>query len=149
MAALSWRRSLPELGSGLGTFRYAIQRYSPPGRAWWTTAHNEYLEVLCDAGLIGGLLVVLGLGAFAARIWRPRLFAGSRRAYVFIGPVAGIAGLFLHSIVSSNLQVPANGVLLVLVAAALVNVVRNQEGRGRRREHRPRPHEVATGSARP
>lgn len=123
------------LGSGLGTFRFAIMRYSPPGHAWWTTAHNEYIEVLCDTGLLGGALVLVGLVAYGHRVWRPGLFQRSRRAYAWAGLIAGIVGLLLHSAISSNLQVPANAVLLVILGGGLLNLVRLQEGR--RPRHSP------------
>ena len=136
------------LGSGLGTFRFGIMRYSPPGHAWWTTAHNEYIEIVCDTGIIGGLLVLVGLVAYTYRIWRPRIFRRSGRAYAWAGLVAGLAGLLLHSGVSSNLQVPANALLLVALGAGLLNLVRLQEAR-RPNQRRRSPARPSTPDASP
>ncbi len=132
---IAWERSLdlitdnPALGTGLGTFRFAFMRYAPPGRAWWTTAHNEYLELICDTGIAGGAIILMGLAAYLFRVLRPGLFRGRSGRYVYTGIVAGIAGLLLHSMVSSNVQVPANGVMLVVLGAALQSLVARQASR--------------------
>ncbi|MFQ5718980.1 MAG: O-antigen ligase family protein [Acidobacteriota bacterium] len=140
---IAWQRAFGVIGenllvgSGLGTFAFAIQRYSPPGHAWWTTAHNEYIELLADTGILGFLLIMIALGAYVTRVFRPGLFRHSRRACAWAGLCTGIASLLLHSLVSADLQVPAIAVLLVVLAAALLNVVRVQEGRTGRRRGRP------------
>ncbi len=140
----AWERSLqllaayPVLGAGLGTFRFAFMEHAPPGRAWWTTAHNEYLEVVCDTGLVGGLLALAAAALLASAVLRPWAIGGRTTPFLHTGLVAGVAGLLLHAGVSSVLQVPANGVLLVVLAGGLLGLVERQDlrpagGRARRR----------------
>jgi len=131
----AWGRAMdlvtdrPLFGSGLGTFPFAFMRYAPAGRSWWNIAHNEYIEVLCDSGIVGGSICLIGLVAWLMLVSRPGLFRGRPDRYTYAGLVAGIAALLLHSAVTSNLQVPANSLLLTVLGAALMNLVIRQESR--------------------
>ena len=125
--------SSPVVGTGLGTFRFSFMRFAPPGEGWWTEAHDEYLELLCDTGAIGGLLFVAGFASWLMLVWHPSWFRDRSDRFAFMGGVAGIAGLLIHSTVSSNMQVPANGLLLTLLGAALVCLVDGQSTKKRGR----------------
>ena len=133
MRIVAWKQALVlmgdylYLGTGLGTFRFAYLAYAPPGKAWWTTAHNEYIEILCDVGLVGGTLCLLGLFFYARRVLRPQVINGRSAPYAFAGLMAGLVSLLVHSAVSSNLQVPANSILAVVLAGGLVCLVCRQE----------------------
>lgn len=128
------------LGTGLGTFRFSFLRYAPPGRSWWTQAHNEYLELICDTGLAGGVLLLAGVLLYLSKVPAPGVFRDTRGRdrYVYAGLVAGIVSLLVHSAVSSNIQIPANGLLLVVLAAALLNLSPRSASRQSRRSSRPR-----------
>ncbi len=121
-----WARSLalvaeyPLLGAGLGTFRYAFLPHAPPERSWWTTAHNEYLEMVCDLGLLGaGLALVAFLGwarGVSGRAAQAPVVARALRA----GMLAGLAALMLHAVANADLRVPA----IALLAAAFAGAAR-------------------------
>ena len=133
MRVVAWKRALAMagdyllVGTGLGSFRFAFLGYAPPGKAWWNTAHNEYIELLCDTGLVGAFLVAIGLVFYGRRVLRPGVLTGRTAPYTFAGLVSGLSGLLIHSVVSSNLQVPANSLLLVVLAASLVTLVTREE----------------------
>lgn len=132
---VAWRGSMdligdhPALGTGLGTFPFSFMRYAPPGRAWWNVAHNEYIELLCDTGMAGGAIFVAGFAAWLLLIWRPGAFRGHTERFAYAGIVSGLAALLLHSAITSNLQVPANSVLLVILGAALIGLASRQGSR--------------------
>ncbi len=113
----------PVLGTGLGTFRFAFTRYAPPGQSWQNVADNEYLELLCDTGLAGGILFLWGAGTWLWRVARPARMRGRPERHLYIGMVAGLAALLVHSAISSNLHVPANGLLIPVLGAALLNLM--------------------------
>ncbi len=115
------------VGTGLGTFRFAFMRYAPPGRNWWKTADNEFLEVFTDTGFAGGIIALIGLAAFFTAVVRPWRFRGRSGRYVFAGLVAGIIALLVHSNVHSNLQVPGIALFVVVLGGALLNQVRLYE----------------------
>ena len=117
-------------GTGLGTFRFAFLRYAPPGGSWWTTAHNEYIELVADTGLIGGTLALAGLGAFVFAGMRPGRFRRRSGRYVFTGLVAGIVALMVHANITADLQMPAIGLIVVVLGGALLNHVDLHEAAG-------------------
>ena len=76
------------------------------GMPWYREAHNDYLQLLVEAGLPG---LFLGLWAIVA-VWR-----GSRDDPWLL---AALIGVLLHSLVDFPLQIPAVTVLFVVLAAA-------------------------------
>ena len=129
----TWERSMQFvsdhllLGTGLGTFRFGFMRYTSAASSWWRTAHDEYLELICDTGLVGGALFLMGLLAYGCQVAKPGRFALRSGLYLYVGLLSGIASLLVHSAISANLQVPANGMLLTVAGAALLGLVRSYE----------------------
>ena len=52
--------------------------------------------------------------------------------YAFSGLIAGITAVLLHSAISSNLQIPANGLMLVVLSGGLLNLVAYQRNKSRK-----------------
>ncbi|HLL74056.1 MAG TPA: O-antigen ligase family protein, partial [Pyrinomonadaceae bacterium] len=132
-------RERPWLGAGLGAFGVAYTRHDPtPGEARLDQAHNDYLQILSDAGVVGGLL---GL-AFLVSLFRQGFArAGSDdkfRRGVAAGALAGCFGALVHSFFDFPLHLAAIALLFLLLAAlATVNGrVEEQPVKGRRRHRR-------------
>jgi hypothetical protein len=110
----------PVTGAGFGTFRQVFQRYVPAGADnRWAHAHNDYLELLLDGGIVAGLLVLwlaVGFGLQVVRGLRVRGELSPTR----LGLLVGILLLAVHALVDFNHQVPANGLLWVVFCAMLV-----------------------------
>jgi O-antigen ligase len=79
---------------------------SQPGHVWYREAHNDYLQVLVETGLIGLALVAWGVA---------RVLVGARHEPWRLAALA--AGL-LHAAVDFPFQIPAIAVLFAVVAAA-------------------------------
>ena len=112
-------RDHPWTGTGLGTLEIVFPRYESyyDGRVV-DHAHNDYLELLSDTGLIGGACI---LGFVALLAWRglSNLRAANNpvcRSF-YSGSVVACTGLLLHSIVDFNLHIPSNALLFLLLAA--------------------------------
>jgi len=132
-------RDFPLFGVGLGAFEDVFPHYqSPP----WSAAavretHNDYLELLSSAGVVGFGLV---LWFFAAVGWR--LYKGLRMLPPEVLPLAtallaAIGAMAFQEFFDFNLQIPANAILLTILIALLARLVvvpRVEEGRvsGRR-----------------
>jgi len=112
-------RERPWLGFGGGSFYIAFPRFKgehPLG--FYDHAHNDYVEIAANTGLLGlGLLLALGAAAF----WRavkalddehPALARGVAAAVVM-----AILSLGLHSMVDFNLQIPANALTFTCILA--------------------------------
>jgi putative inorganic carbon (hco3(-)) transporter len=119
------RDSLPLLkdfmvtGTGLGTYYTAFPQYRGADiKDFYDHAHNDYLELGADLGLIGMAALVLSVGYALAAAVRTM---GSRRNPLAIGAafaaVMAISSLLIHSSVDFNLQIPANAMLFVVLLA--------------------------------
>jgi O-antigen ligase len=105
--------SFPLLGSGFNAFGTA---YAPYQTIWRTDfigqAHDEYLQVLFDTGLVGlGLFaVILGRTIGAAAV------AAGRSAFG-VGLFGALLALAVHALVDFNWEIPANAATYVALAA--------------------------------
>lgn len=110
-----WAKS-PVVGTGFGTYRYAIGLTKPPTAAMTLEqAHNDWLEWLSGGGVVAGAaLVLLLLGL--VRALRPRRLGNLRFEYRY--PLAATAmtltSVALHELVGFGLQTPLNRYLLAV-----------------------------------
>ncbi len=108
-----WLKS-PIVGTGLGSYRYAIGLTKPPtGTMSLEQAHNDWLEWLSDGGVVAAAAVALLLVGLA-RALRPRRLGNLRFEYRY--PLAATAmaltSMALHELVGFGLQTPLNRYLL-------------------------------------
>ena len=109
----------PWTGTGLGTLETVFPRYESYYDGLVVDhAHNDYLELLADAGLVGGVFM---LGFVVLLAWRgvSNLRAANNpvcRTF-YSGALVACAGLLLHSLVDFNLHIPSNALLFLLLAA--------------------------------
>ncbi len=117
----TWRIFLdhPWVGTGLGTLAVVYPRYESfyDGKVV-NHAHNDYVELLAETGVIGGLccllFVVLLARSALARLKAPR---NSLDLALHLGAVVACGGLLVHSLVDFNLHIPSNALLFFLQAA--------------------------------
>ena len=105
-------------GSGAGTFMYIFPNYAKEDFGmFYDFAHNDYLQIFLELGLIGSIPLVLytALALLRGSVLMVRGRTGMSRGMGFAATMAGIS-LLIHSTVDFNLQIPAN---LLLFAAVL------------------------------
>lgn len=119
-----WRDTLrlfaayPLFGCGLGAFFPAFLRYQFSGIGLaWTNAHNDYLQLLAELGLVGflvpaGLMLVVFLRSVRAA---SDVEAGEAR-FLGLACAGSLLALFIHSLTDFNTYVTANGLVLSWVA---------------------------------
>nr|MDQ3806210.1 O-antigen ligase family protein [Acidobacteriota bacterium] len=134
----------PLLGAGLGAFGAVYPRYdTSSGLFRLEQAHNDYLQILSDAGLVGGLLgLVFVVALFRMAVARMQSHDKFRRG-VALGALAGCAGVLVHSFFDFTLHTTANALLFLLLAAlATLNgrVEEPEKTRRRRRRRRQAEH---------
>jgi O-antigen ligase len=114
------------VGSGLGTFEDSFAPFMVAGSAKrWDRAHNDYLQLLWETGLVGFLLFLAGGVIFVRRYWWPALHARGHPMDCFRAGIAlALLSLALHSIVDFNLQIGANGFLFAFLAGLIVGLDR-------------------------
>jgi O-antigen ligase/Tfp pilus assembly protein PilF len=123
-----WQDSLesikvyPLFGTGAGTFADAYPRFqTETTRKLVDHAHNDYVEWLLEGGLVGAVLAAWFLLDVVFRSFRFRRRRGHLfSSYLWLGSMAGLVSILLHSITDFNLQIPANGLMLSALLALLV-----------------------------
>ena len=107
----------PWLGWGPGTFPavYPTVR-TEPTEVRWMEAHNDYLQFLCELGVTGLLLFAGPMAALwcglVRKAWSEVDLNGAWEA----ATAASLAGLLVHSLADFHLYVPANAMLLMVLA---------------------------------
>jgi O-antigen ligase len=113
-------REFPLFGTGLGTFRFAFERFQSArfGDHVADFLHNDWLQVFCETGVLGGLLVVGAalvfiLGAARAAFGRKDAFC----RWTAIGALIAVGGMLLHSFFDYNLsKITSNGIVFAALA---------------------------------
>ena len=128
-AANMWRDHF-WFGAGPAHYNSLFDQYRPermqlqPDRA-----HNDYLNLLADWGVAGGLIVLAGLVALVAgliKAW-PHIQRAeadfnsgfSNRFAFYVGASGALLALTLHSLMDFNLHIPANAALALTWLALL------------------------------
>ena len=125
----------PWWGVGPAHFDYRYREYRPvdeqkqPDRV-----HNDYLNLLADWGVVGGVIVLLGMitagwGVFRTwpQIWRKEKDVGSsqsNRLAFFLGSTGGLLAIAVHSFMDFNLHIPANAIVCVVLLGGLSSQLR-------------------------
>jgi O-antigen ligase len=137
----------PLLGTGLGAFGVVYTAYdSRNGLFRLEQAHNDYLQVLSDGGLIGALiglsfLVILFKMGFSKRESKDNFRSG-----VATGALAGCFAVLVHSFFDFTLHTTSNALLFLVLAALATMNGRVEEARSR---HKRRRHSRVTQPALP
>jgi len=119
-------RAHPLVGVGYGTFAH---EYAPaeegflsePGNARRfrfpvrpppaSYAHNEYLHISAETGLVGLALFLAFLSAAGAKAVRSFRLSEQRERPLWLGAAGGLASVLVHGLVSYPLHMPATSVL--------------------------------------
>jgi O-antigen ligase len=138
-------RAHPYVGVGLGAFGVIYTRYDTRnGLFRLEQAHNDYLQVLSDAGIVGALLalsfVVL---LFYKAISRAKTRDDFRRG-VALASLSGCFAVLVHSFFDFTLHTTSNA-LLFLVLAALATMDGRVETVSRKRRRRPSTNDDSLG----
>ena len=116
IAAYKWT------GTGIGAYQQGLYPFRVFGPALTVDfAHNDYLQILAELGLLGGGLAV------ALALWilsRPLSILrqpGSRQWALSLGLLGSLVAMGLHSFADFNLYIPANAFALAWLAGVAVS----------------------------
>lgn len=120
-----WHETLPVVrdfwvtGAGAGTFETAMLAYQrAPAPFRINAAHNHYLQVAAEGGLLVGIPVLAAIVLFARAAMQSLRQDHSGTYWIKAGALSGLAGVAVQSVWETGLTTPANG-LLAAVAAAI------------------------------
>ena len=124
-ASLTVFRQFPVLGSGLDSFGTTMLVYQPGSRDLrYVEAHNDYLQLLVEGGLVTLALVIVAIAAIVRGV-RQRFHAdddGLEGHWVRVGAAIGLIAIGLQSLVEFSLQMPGNAVLFTVLLAMVLYV---------------------------
>ncbi len=133
--ALEIFRDHPITGAGLDSFAFVFPRYDSWNGAFRVEqAHNDYLQILADAGILGFVC----LAAFIFLLFKQGLrtvveATSSFRRSVAVGALAGSAGILIHSFFDFPLRTPANALFfLTFCVLATASIYQPKAARRRR-----------------
>jgi O-antigen ligase len=124
-----WRATLPIIrdfwltGTGAGAYERAMLVYQPaPHETYFNHAHNEYLQLVSEGGLVLAIPGVLAIVAAVAGI-RCRLSTDLTPIYwVRAGAVSGLVAVAVQSLWETGLRRPANTLLFAVIAALAMHL---------------------------
>lgn len=133
--ALEMMRDYPA-GTGLGIYEYASRRYNFANNEaifrygkYQENAHNEYLQVAVELGVLGFLIFIYGMSMLAKEMKGALSAAGSEpEKGLLVGLAGGIGAIFTQSAVDFNLHSQAIITLLVLYSGLMVAIRRAKQG---------------------
>jgi O-antigen ligase len=124
----------PVLGWGLGTFPVVYPQF----RSFYTNffvnqAHNDYLQLLVETGLLGFATMLWFLWTlYSHAIRKLKNWPGEISGAVALSCVLGLSGILVHSAVDFNLQIPANAALFYVLCTIAASEPFVQPARKRR-----------------
>ncbi len=132
-----WRRTLslagdfPVWGSGYGTYQYLEPLRRPPASGLdfaYEHAHNDYLELLVEGGVLGLALALAAVGLAYGRGARAYLRSrNAGEAGLILGALFGFGTVLVHSLGDFGMHIPAVPLLATVVAAQLCALGRTSE----------------------
>jgi len=121
---LAIMRDFPIFGVGAGAYRLAILEYQTGDRTkFYVQAHNDYLQIAAEGGVLVGFPVCLALAGLARGI-RRRLVTSQddpQVHWIRVGAIAGLVGIATQSMFDFSLQMPANLLFFVVLAAIAIH----------------------------
>lgn len=134
-----WKSSLQRIvdhpwGVGMGLYKYASFQYRFPVEGGVTrygkraeSAHNEYLQMAVELGVVGLLLFLAGIALLSREITGvSKREPDSWEQGAMIGMSGGLLGFFLHAGVDSVFHEPALVLLMILFVGMILALKRLQ-----------------------
>ncbi|MBK6555792.1 MAG: O-antigen ligase family protein [Comamonadaceae bacterium] len=123
----SWHAALAfwPFGSGLGSYASVFPAFQPVGvHGFIEHAHNDYVQLLMECGLLAvalGLLALVLIARQVARLVRRARRMGLDAAGLLQASCGlGLLAVLLHSWVDFNLRIPANAMLAAFLLGAFL-----------------------------
>ncbi len=112
----------PLVGSGFGSFQHVFPIFQSEriqiGR--WLHAHNDYVQLLAEGGVVGAVLVISAAALFIIAL-RKQVPSASPEGKLMVGGLCvGILAIALHSVVDYGLHKPGNAFLLVCLCGMAI-----------------------------
>jgi O-antigen ligase len=118
-------------GSGLGTYGILTLVYPQTDTTLHAAqAHNDYLQLAVEGGLLVGIPVLIAIGALIYTIGKRLSTPQDERIWwIRLGAVAGICGIGVQELTDFSLQIPGVAMLFAVVVAIAIHEPESPERR--------------------
>jgi len=122
-------RDFPLFGVGLGAWGDLYFRYQqgPWSADYFREAHNDYVEVLGETGLVGFGLLAWFFIVGGKRIVQSTRKVSSKNLPLIAGILAGLGGMAVHEWLDFSLQIPSNAFLFTVLLAVGLRLAGSRE----------------------
>jgi len=123
-------KDYPVMGIGLGAHLAVFPLFDTSNVNALSASHveNQYLQLIEEAGLVGGALALWFIVALLVAIVRRVSNTRSSDGILIVGPVAALAAILLHSVSDFATHLPANTIMVGLVCGAIIAIHRWPRG---------------------
>ena len=137
----------PYIGTGLGAFGVIYTKYDTRnGLFRLEQAHNDYLQVLSDAGIVGGIIALsFVVMLFYKALSRARTRDDFRRG-VSLAALSGCFAVLIHSFFDFTLHTTSNALLFLVLAAIATIDTRVEDAPPPRKRRRKTSDEALTSA---
>ena len=131
-------RDFPWWGTGLGTYKDILPNYRPakdvivvagiPQPARISYAHNDYLQLLVECGVVGLVVLIWAMAKTGRALYRGLAEVNEWELKVIgFSLTTGMIALACHGLVDFNFHIPANALIFSLYLALALKVSRRKE----------------------
>jgi O-antigen ligase len=115
-------RDFPLAGVGAGNFSNAMRLYQTTDRTYfWNEAHNQYLQVAAEGGVLIAVPVAAALAAITVTARRVLGRPNDPLLWMRVGAAGALVAVAIQAIWETGLSLPANGMLAAVATAILVH----------------------------
>jgi len=117
-------RDFPLVGTGFNTYGIATLFYQTTiPEAHLNEAHNDYLQLAAEGGLLLGMPIVVAVMIFVCEVYRRFREASDEvtRYWIRAGAVTGLVAIAFQSVGEFSLQMPGNAALFTVLCAIAIH----------------------------
>ena len=121
-------KDFPLFGSGLGTFKYIYPLYKENLKIAFDYhyAHNDYIHLLVETGLLGFFCLMTGLIILfkdARKFLKYNIKTRDSYGYfITLGALSGIVSILIHSLADFNLHIPSNALYFTTMIGIIYGI---------------------------
>ena len=122
--ALRIAGDFPLAGVGINAFGEAMLDYQTTIlHLHFTTAHNDWLQLAAEGGLLVGVPILIALVLLVREIRRrfQERLDDARTYWIRVGAAVGLVAIALQEVVEFSLQIPGNAILFTVLAAIAIH----------------------------
>jgi O-antigen ligase len=117
------------LGVGIGAYQTAYPIYSlHDGTLEVGQAHNDYLQIMADAGVFGAVIALWFIFLVARDTVRASRHVSRVMSGTALGAAGGMFALFVHSLFDFNFQIPSNALLFLVLTSVVSRIASEANG---------------------